>query len=867
MAGLPTQTSASASQLLLTLIPVLVVSGVFMLLFLALRKREARVYEPRSEVKTVPEDLRPEWSQPGVLGWATSLLNKPTLYIVQFASPDGYFFLRYLKTFSLVFLLGAVLTWVILFPVNATNSNHLKQLDILAFGNVKHKWRYLAHIFVLWVFFGGVIFVIYRELVYYTTFRHALQSTPLYDSLLLLRVLLLTEIPEKLLEESSLRSFFPTAATVWYGRKYDELREKVKERTKLAAKYEGALSSVLTKAVNMRLKCLKKNKPVPEPADELDKYLKDGKKRPTHRLKFMRGEKLDTLNYGAEHLGELNTEIKEAQADPNSAEQIPAVFIEFPTQLECQRAYQAIPYNAEFKGVGRHTGIAPEDVVWDNLELTKHKRRVKMVIARTVLTLMIIFWCIPIAVVGAISNINFLTQKLPWLKFINNMPSVLMGVITSLLPVVALAVLMLLVPPFIRYMGQVAGCITVQQKEHFCQLWFYAFQVVNSFIAMTLASAAAGSVQKVIEKPSSALTLLAQNLPKASNFYIPYICLYGLNFSLGLLLQLVALILSHVLGRILDKTPRAKWNRYTTLGAPAFSVLYPTFMLVLLIAIAYAIVAPLILGFATIGVFLIFVLFIYTFVHVQQPSKVDARGRNYALAMFQTFVAIYVAEVVLIGLFVMAKNWACVALESVWLAVTAVCHQLLKWRFLPILDTVPVLALKCGAGDATFQYPMFDQGLKEIRLEGEHYWEGGNQLGLAAETTKTEEKNEKELVLPRHNLIGPELAVPQSHLTLQRLFNPKLQLFDEVRAQLPACYHNYIEYNAEFVQTAYCDPAVTDEEPHIWMPRDEMGLSAIEKQKALDNGVDATDEDADFNEKGQVVYHGPPPAYEEALRV
>ena len=65
-----------------------------------------------------------------------------------------------------------------------------------------------------------------------------------------------------------------------------KVTKQVKERTKLANKYEGTLNKVLTKAVKLRNKCLKKSKPAPEPQDDIDKYLKDGKKRPTHKLKF-----------------------------------------------------------------------------------------------------------------------------------------------------------------------------------------------------------------------------------------------------------------------------------------------------------------------------------------------------------------------------------------------------------------------------------------------------------------------------------------------------------------------------------------------------------------------------------------------------
>lgn len=51
---------------------------------------------------------------------------------------------------------------------------------------------------------------------------------------------------------------------------------------------------------------------------------------------------------------------------------------------------------------------------------------------------------------GAVSNINYLTKTLTWLEWINKIPSVILGVVTGLLPVVMLAILMALVPIICR---------------------------------------------------------------------------------------------------------------------------------------------------------------------------------------------------------------------------------------------------------------------------------------------------------------------------------------------------------------------------------------------------------------------------------
>ena len=131
------------------------------------------------------------------------------------------------------------------------------------------------------------------------------------------------------------------------------------------------------------------------------------------------------------------------------------------------------------------------------------------------------------------------------------MPDVIMGVITGLLPVVALAILMLLVPPFIKWMGKISGRLTIQQVESYCQSWYFAFQVVNVFLAIALGSSAAAVATQIVQNPGEALQKLSSSFPKSVNFYYSYLCLQGLTISSGVLLQIVALILSHILGRIL----------------------------------------------------------------------------------------------------------------------------------------------------------------------------------------------------------------------------------------------------------------------------------------------------------------------------
>jgi hypothetical protein len=132
--------------------------------------------------------------------------------------------------------------------------------------------------------------------------------------------------------------------------------------------------------------------------------------------------------------------------------------------------------------------VQPEEVVWKNLSVSYTSRKSKLMLATVVIWIMILFWTIPVAFVGCLSNINYLTNKLHFLSFINDIPKVVLGVVTGLLPVVLLAVLMALVPIFCAALAKLAGEPTLSAVELKTQSWYFAFQVVQVFLVTTFSS-------------------------------------------------------------------------------------------------------------------------------------------------------------------------------------------------------------------------------------------------------------------------------------------------------------------------------------------------------------------------------------------
>src|ERR1700759_2886703 len=92
-------------------------------------------------------------------------------------------------------LVGCLITWPVLFPVNATGGGGQKQLNILSFSNVKDKNRYFAHTFIAWVLIGFVFLMVTREMIYYINLRQAYLLSQLYASRISAGTVLFPAVP------------------------------------------------------------------------------------------------------------------------------------------------------------------------------------------------------------------------------------------------------------------------------------------------------------------------------------------------------------------------------------------------------------------------------------------------------------------------------------------------------------------------------------------------------------------------------------------------------------------------------------------------------------------------------------------------
>ncbi|KAL3475122.1 hypothetical protein BJX99DRAFT_165582 [Aspergillus californicus] len=865
-------TSNSASSLVVVLIPSLVVAVVMVLLFIILRRSERRMYMPRTYLGFMRESDRTPPSSTGLINWIKDMYRLPDTYVLQHHSMDAYLLLRFLKIVSTICFAGSLLTWPILMPINATGGNGMKQLDMLSFSNVSDSnyARFFAHAFVAWIFVAFVFFTVTRESLYYINLRQAYCLSRAYASRLSSRTVLFTAVPQDYLSRDKIRLMFGAnkVKNVWLTTDTAELADKVDDRDAAAMKLEAAETKLIRMANAARLKAIKKGgsaedgpiAEIPEGDDESGsvaaRWVKP-KDRPTHRLKPLIGKKVDTINWARSEIERLSPEIQDLQAQHKAGEVklVTSVFVEFYEQADAQSAYQSVAHNLPLHMAPRYIGLDPTQIIWSNLRIKWWERVIRYGVSVAFVGALVIFWAIPTAFVGSLSNIDSLTDMVHFLRFINDVPSWIKGAITGLLPTILMAVLMALLPIILRLMAKIGGAPSLAAVELTTQNFYFFFQVVQVFLVVTIASSASSVVTKIIDDPTSATSLLANKIPTASNFYVSYIVLQALSFSSGALLQIAGLIIGKILGRVLDNTPRKMYSRWSNLAGLGWGTVYPVFTLLVVIAITYSCIAPLVLGFATVGLYLFYFAYRYNLLYVSNAT-IDTQGKTFARALQHILVGCYLLVVCLIGLFAIGSGASAVSagpliLMIILLITMVVYHVSLNQALDPLINYLPknleaeeeaLLSLEAG----------FDSN-------GEHG-------GIAATSSANGHEDGVNNVDSAEKGLTSAPTQPKANFLTKYLRPDKYANYEQLRKLVPDG-SGTASYDPEVEQNAYYHPAINSQPPLLWIPRDEMGISTQEvRHSSL--AIPITDDDAWLDEKNHIhwdVDTGVPPIFKEKI--
>ncbi|KAG6900296.1 hypothetical protein C0993_000269 [Termitomyces sp. T159_Od127] len=731
---------------------------------------------------------------------------------------DAYFFVRFLRMITKILLPIWFFSWVILMPVNSVNTRAGSGdgLDRFTFGNIEptKQKRYAAHLILVYFFTAWILYNIRQEMKAFVLKRQQFLVSPAHAKTTQANTLLVTGIPAKYLSTEALYNTFNDlpggVKKIWINRNLKELPDIYDRRLAACNKLESAETSLLKTAAKLRLAAIKKaqkggNAADLEAAQSLDVVSVPRDQRPQHRLGWIPfvGKKVDTIEWCRSEIracSDLLTEgrtviendglgVRDRSDDPIDKDSIEGeTDEEASTGHKNKQGHKSYPpVNSAF--ITFHNQIAAHLA---KQSLTHHEPY-RM-----------------IAFVGVVSNVYGLCASTSWLAWLCKLPKVVVGIIAGILPPVLLAVLMMLLPIILRLFARFEGVPKYNGLELSLMTRFFMFLVVHSFFIVTLSSGIIKALPDLINNPTSVPSLLAENLPGASTFFLTYIVLQGLSVVAASFLQVVPLIIYYVKLFVLGSTPRSVHGIKFGLGSVNWGTTFPNVTLLVVITLGYSIISPIINGLACATFFGFYMVYKYLFLWVyDQPSTSDTGGLFFPKAIQHVFVGLYVQQICLAALFFLARNEnrnpSAVpegALMVVLIILTAGFHAIINNSYGPLLKSLP-LSIK----DRTW----------------------GNQPA-AAPAPSTDNKNQ--VAVLEKSVLGKDEGGTSSQPP------QPTQAVDDV---------------------SFAHPAVSRPQRTVWLPKDTLGIAEEEERACKDAGIDASCDHAHMDEKGKVNISGGPP--------
>jgi hypothetical protein len=409
--------------------------------------------------------------------------------------------------------------------------------------------------------------------------------------------------------------------------------------------------------------------------------------KPTHKTGFLGliGKKVDTIEYCNEKIKELLPKLEEEQKNTLSEKQQRAAIVVFNSRAAAASASQTL-HAQMFDKWTVTEAPEPREIIWSNLPMKMYDRNTRRSVIYFIVFLTVFFYLIPISAISAVTTLEKLRQKLPFLKVVVDEPTV-KTVLQAYLPQLALIVFLALLPALLLFVSKSEGIPSQSHVVRAASGKYFYFIVFNVFLGITISSTLFSALRTIIDNPKGVIDMLGSSLPGSATFFLTFVALkffvgYGLELS-----RLVPLIIFHLKKKYLCKTEdevRAAW----TPGDLGYNTRVPSDMLIVTIVLCYSVIAPLIIPFGVAYFALGWLIAKNQVLRVYVPSY-ESNGRMWPHMHTRIIAALMIYQATMIGVISLKKfvySSVLIPLIPISLIFAYTCHT----RFYPAFAKTPL---------------------------------------------------------------------------------------------------------------------------------------------------------------------------------
>lgn len=596
----------------------------------------------------------PEAIPNGLWSWISLLTAFTDEDLLTYIGTDGLMFIRFLKLcFSITFYM-TIFGIAILLPMNINGSEGLTEFAKFTASNIEQKSKvFYVHFISVILFSGLTIYKLYQEYCIFTKYRQQFFCKPKPENY----SILIRDIPKSI----TATKFVENVQRI-YGKSGDLVSVTPLIHRKSWDQLEARRCKLifqLSRAQN---------------------YLEQKGERPQHKVdgiccNLLEAETVDSIDYYQEQLEKVKEEIEELKKAKGKF--LHSAIVSF-RSLFAATSYKLIPIIEGYENVSKEGNSsdestdnselkvsmffynisqvtpAPNDLLVNNTGANFTTRKIARILSNTIALLIIAFFFVVVSFLVALVDLSSLQERYSWVKdILSVLPNSVMSLIQGLLPVVILSIVVLLIPPIMKFLASLQFLVSDSECENSAIMRVYVFNLINSFLVISIGGSLFSKISEVVDHPSSVFNLLATTLPDQATFFINFIMLAGLSNLPMEISRLPKLILVPLLKRVLygygDLEKISRWDSLSLLHEiRGFHIIYPFPLLIFLATLCFSSIAPLILPFGT--AYFAFAIIVWTnqLVYVYTIDK-DSGGSQFPIIFNCIMTCLFLYQALFIG--------------------------------------------------------------------------------------------------------------------------------------------------------------------------------------------------------------------------
>jgi len=298
----------------------------------------------------------------------------------------------------------------------------------------------------------------------------------------------------------------------------------------------------------------------------------------------------------------------------------------------------------------------PRDVLWQNIYVAKGARRTRGYIGETLVILLISFYAVPVALISLLVSESALISTSPRLAQLDQASAFFSSALAMVQPI-CLVIIQQLLPPLFMQISKAEGLTSFSEAQMRAFSRYFMFQVLNVFLVTAIAGSIFDTIAIIVENPEAAFEMLGNSLPRMSSFFITLVTMktfLGLGVELVRFLSIVQSLIRFTFMR--NATLRKKKTPFIALRAiddpgwfPFHKILAQD-MLVVVISVVFAVVAPIVL--MPCALFCLVSRILWTHHHLYIYESVFESGGQFWPKVFRRFVfGLIIAQMTITGQF------------------------------------------------------------------------------------------------------------------------------------------------------------------------------------------------------------------------